>query len=98
MAEQRVADKTNEIPCVEPLLENLDIEGAVVTADAMHTQKETARFIVEEKKADYMFTVKDNQPTLRADIELLQLEAFPPSGDDDQQGPRPGGGAPTVGE
>ncbi|MFB3110945.1 MAG: ISAs1 family transposase [Gemmatimonadales bacterium] len=98
IAEQRVADKTNEIPCVQPLLENLDIEGAVVTADALHTQKETARFIVEEKKADYVFTVKGNQPTLRADIELLQLEAFPPSGDDGQQGPRPGGAAPTVGE
>lgn len=98
MAEQRVADQTNEIPCVEPLLENLYIEGAVVTADALHTQKETARFIVEEKKADYVFTVKGNQPTLRGDIELLQLEAFPPSGDDGQQGPRPGGGAPTVGK
>lgn len=98
IAEQRVADKTNEIPCVEPLLENLDIEGAVVTADALHTQKETARMIVEKKKADYVFTVKDNQPTLRADIELLHLEAFPPSGDDGQQGARPDGGAPTVGE
>jgi hypothetical protein len=31
----------------------------------MHTQKETARFLVEDKKADYVFTVKDNQPTLR---------------------------------
>ena len=98
LAEQRVADKTNEIPCVEPLLENLDIEGAVITADAMHTQKETARLIVQEKKADYMFTVKDNQPTLRADIDALQLEAFPPSGDNGQQGARPGGGAQTVGE
>ena len=46
----------------------------------------------------YVFTVKGNQPTLRGDIELLQLEAFPPSGDDGQQGPRPGGGAPTVGK
>jgi hypothetical protein len=98
MAEQRVAEKTNEIPCIQPLLENLDIEGAVVTADAMHTQKETARFIVEEKKADYVFTVKDNQPTLRADIDLLHLEALPPSGDDGRQGARPGGGAPTVGQ
>jgi hypothetical protein len=98
MAEERVADKTNEIPCIQPLLANLDIEGAVVTADAMHTQKKTARFIVEEKKADYVFTVKENQPTLRADIDLLHLEAFPPSGDDGQQGPRPGGGTPTVGE
>jgi hypothetical protein len=93
LAEHRVADKTNEIPCVKPLLEKLDIASAVVTADAMHTQKETARFIVKEKKADYVFTVKHNQPTLRADIELLHLEAFPPSGDDSQQGTRSGGEA-----
>lgn len=98
IAEKRVADKTNEIPCVAPLLEDLDIEGAVVTLDAMHTQTETARFIVEEKKADYLLTVKDNQPTLRADIEVLRLEAFPPSGDNGQQGARPPGGASTLGE
>jgi len=42
----------------------LNIEGAVVTTDSLHTQKETARYLVEEKKADYVFTVKDNQPTL----------------------------------
>jgi len=79
VAQQHVGDKTNEIPCVKPLLENVSIEGAVVTADAMHTQKETARFLVEDKKADYVFTVKDNQPTLQQDIADLGLEAFPPS-------------------
>jgi len=51
----------------------------VVTADALHTQKTTARFLVEEKKADYLFIAKDNQPTLRKDIELLGLTAIPPS-------------------
>jgi predicted transposase YbfD/YdcC len=51
----------------------------VVTADALHTQKETARYVVEVKKADYLFTVKDNQPTLKQDIADLHLEAFPPS-------------------
>lgn len=98
LAERRVSDKTNEIPCVKPLLKDLDIEGTVVTADAMHTQKETARFIVEDKKADYLFTVKDNQPGLRDDIALLHLEAFPPSGDHDEQGARPDRGAQAVGE
>ena len=44
----------------------------------MHTQKDTARFIVEEKHADYLFTVKDNQPTLKLDIETLKMESFPP--------------------
>jgi len=74
-----VGEKTNEIPCVKPLLAELNIEGAVVTADAMHTQKETARFIVEDKKADYVFTVKENQSTLLQDIADLGLEALPPS-------------------
>jgi hypothetical protein len=79
VAQQQVSEKTNEIPCVQTLLQDLNIEGSVVTADALHTQKETARFIVEDKKADYVFTVKDNQPTLRQDIADLGLEAFPPS-------------------
>jgi len=79
IAQVQVAVKSNEIPAVEPLLKPLDIEGAVVTADAMHTQKDTATFIVQEKKADYVFTVKDNQETLNNDIKLLQMEAFPPS-------------------
>jgi hypothetical protein len=98
LAQQRVSEKTNEIPCVEPLLKDLDIEGSVLTGDAMHTQKETARYIVEDKKADYLFTVKDNQPSLRDDIALLHLEAFPPSSDDGEQGPRPDRDAPAMGE
>jgi len=79
VAQVAVGAKTNEIPCVKPLLAELNIEGAVVTADAMHTQKETARFLVEDKKADYVFTVKDNQPTLLQDIVDLGIEALPPS-------------------
>lgn len=79
LAQQPVGDKTNEIPCIKPLLDDLNIQGAVVTADALHTQIETARYLVADKKADYVFTVKDNQPTLRQDIEDLHLEAFPPS-------------------
>jgi hypothetical protein len=71
VAQLAVGDKTNEIPCVKPLLRDLNIEGAVVTADALHTQKETARFVVKDKKADYVFTVKENQPTLLKDIAEL---------------------------
>jgi len=68
VAQMSVSEKTNEIPCARPLLAELDIEGSVVTADALHTQKETARYIVEKKEADYVLTVKDNQPTMRKDI------------------------------
>ena len=40
----------------------------MVTADALYTQRETARFLVEEKGAHYLFTVKDNQKTLANDL------------------------------
>lgn len=79
IAQERVPDKTNEIKSVEPLFQNLNIEGRVVTADALLTQREIARHLVEDKHAHYLFTVKDNQPTLRKDIEDLHLEDFPPA-------------------
>lgn len=59
-----VDDKSNEIPAVRELLEILNLKGAVVTADAMHCQKETARKIIE-KEADYVLQVKENQPELK---------------------------------
>lgn len=58
-----VDDKSNEIPAVLKLLELMEIEGAVITLDAMHCQKETAKAITE-KKADYILTVKGNQQKL----------------------------------
>ena len=79
IAQTQVDDKSNEITAVRPLLEDIDIGGMVVTADAMHTQRDTATFLVQQKKADYFFTVKDNQATLKCDIETLHLEASPPS-------------------
>jgi hypothetical protein len=79
IAQLHVEEKTNEIPKLPELLAPLPIEGALITVDALHTQKESARYIVEEKKADYFFIVKNNQPTLRQDISDLKLESFPPS-------------------
>ena len=79
VASRQVGVKTNEIPEIQPLLEPLDITDHVVTADAMHTQRETARFLVEDKHAHYLFTVKDNQPTLREAIAELSPAHFPPA-------------------
>ena len=84
IGQMEVEEKTNEIPKLPELLGPLPLEGAVITADAMHTQTESARFIVEDKKADYLFIVKDNQPTLRQDISDLKLESFPPSAHHDR--------------
>ena len=79
IGQKQIASKSNEIPSAKPLLQPLDLKGKVVTADAMHTQTDLARFIVEKKQADYLFTVKDNQSTLRDDIQSLKLsENFPP--------------------
>lgn len=79
VAQHAVPADTNEIPCVPALLEALPLEGTVVTADALHTQVETARYLLDEKHADYVLTVKKNQPTVYDDIDTLHLEAFPPS-------------------
>lgn len=72
--QEQVDEKTNEIKHAKPLFENIDIEGAVVTADAMHTQKNFANYLVNDKKADYVFTVKENQPILLEDIKSLELK------------------------
>jgi len=78
IAQRAVDQKSNEITAVRPLLEPLDLRGKVVTADAMHAQKEHARFLVEEKGADYVFTVKGNQGNLLRDIQDLGPEDFSP--------------------
>jgi hypothetical protein len=79
VAQREIPAKTNEIPELKPLLEPLELNGRVVTADALHTQRETARFLVEDKQADYLLTVKENQPTLYADLKALSPAHFPPA-------------------
>lgn len=53
-----------------PLLDPIDIEGKVITGDALLTQRAFADYLVLKRKAHYHFTVKGNQPTLLADIEF----------------------------
>ncbi len=56
----------------------MGIAGALVTAGAPHVEKETARYLVEDKKADYLFTtLKDNQPGLFAAIDALDWQHAP---------------------
>lgn len=78
-----VGDKSNEIPAVQQLINQLDLEGAVVTADAMHCQKETVR-LIREKEADYLLQVKGNQPSLETALNDAILKAF----DEDEKGLR----------
>jgi predicted transposase YbfD/YdcC len=60
-------EKSNEITAIPQLLELLDLEGALVTIDAMGCQKAIAAKIVEAG-GDYVLTVKDNQEHLREDV------------------------------
>jgi predicted transposase YbfD/YdcC len=69
-----VADASNEIPAVPALLALLDLTGAVVTLDAMHTQTATAQTI-RARGADYVLPLKDNQLTTRATVETFFAEA-----------------------
>jgi len=52
------------------MLDAIDIEGRTITADALLTQRELARYLVEDRGANYHFTVKGNQPTLLDDLAL----------------------------
>jgi DDE_Tnp_1-associated/Transposase DDE domain len=61
LAQASVDGKTNEITQFAPLPEPLDLAGAVITADALHTQREHAEFLVSNKKAHYILIVKKNQ-------------------------------------
>jgi len=77
LGQAAVDGKTNEITGFAPLLEPLELAGCVVTADAMHTQREHAEFLVTQKNAGYILIVKKNQPGLYAQIKNLPWRAIP---------------------
>lgn len=64
-----VAEKTNEIPAVRALCARLELDGRLVSLDALHTQAETARQLVLEHGGDYLMTVKGNQLSLQAAVQ-----------------------------
>lgn len=59
LGQRAVADKGSEIPALQDLLEPMDLIGTVVTADALHCQRETATWLTD-RGADYVLTVKGN--------------------------------------
>jgi predicted transposase YbfD/YdcC len=72
-----VDGKTNEISMFAPLLDTIDLTDVVVTADAMHTQREHARYLVAERGAHYLLIVKANQPILHAQLRALPWTRVP---------------------
>lgn len=87
-----VDTKTNEIPVARELLGELDLTGRTVALDALHTQDQTAQALVMEHGAHYTMTVKNNQPTLRQNIDKtlpVPPTGFSPSESDAHPGAHP---------
>jgi len=75
LAQQKVADKSNEITAIPDILSSLDIEGRIITIDAMGTQKAIASQIVDQG-GDYILALKQNQETLYNEVvEFFEQEA-----------------------
>ena len=70
LGQVKIDGKSNEITAIPKLLELLEIEGAIITIDAMGCQRKIAQKILD-KKADYIFSLKGNQGTLHDDIETF---------------------------
>jgi predicted transposase YbfD/YdcC len=81
-----VEAKTNEIPMFATLLDRIDLAGAVVTADALHAQRAHANYLVTQRGAHYVITVKRNQPGLHAQLANLPWRQVPVARDARQRG------------
>ena len=76
LGQEAVDEKSNEITAIPALVERLELEGALVSIDAMGCNPNIAQSILDAK-ADYLLAVKDNQPTLHADIKSY-FDTAPP--------------------
>jgi hypothetical protein len=83
---EAVADKSNEIPAGRTLLQRLDLDGTIALMDALHTQVQTARCVVQEGGGHYVLVVKGNQETLLKQAQTFLPEGFSPSTIDGGQG------------
>lgn len=69
LGQEKINEKTNEIPVLRQMLEYMNIKDKTITADALHCQKETCAKIIE-KQGNYVLGLKENQKTLHDNIEL----------------------------
>lgn len=76
----QIAEKSNEIPAIKPLLTGMSLQDCTITADAMHCQQETARFITQDLGGDYVFGLKGNQSGILERAGLKLSPVFFPSG------------------
>jgi hypothetical protein len=84
-----VAAKSNEIPAGQTLLDRLDLDGTIALLDALHTQVETARAIVQAGGGDYVLVVKGNQGDLQKQARHFLPEVFSPAIPDSRSRPWP---------
>jgi predicted transposase YbfD/YdcC len=69
LSQKTVGEKTNEIPIMQEMLKYIDLKGKVITADAMHCQKETAA-LIKGGGGDYIFGLKGNQEIMHDETKL----------------------------
>lgn len=80
LGQVNVASKTNEIPMFPVLCDRIDdLEEAVITADALHAQRSPADYLVLQRRAHYLLTVKGNQPSLLNQLKDLPWKDVPPA-------------------
>lgn len=74
VAQEPIQEKSNEIPALQPLLKKLPLVKSLITADALHCQQESARFVTQDRGGDYVFGLKGNQSGIleRAQTKLPQ--------------------------
>lgn len=72
--QKAIHEKTNEIPIFQEMLTYPDVEGKTVAADAMHCQRQTCRKIIQ-RKGNYLFSLKENQPSLLENVCLFFEDA-----------------------
>jgi len=77
LGQTNVDHTTGEIARFQPLLDGLDLAGRVVSADALHTQREHAVWLVTHKHAAYLLIVKANQPSLHHQLSTLPWRDIP---------------------
>jgi len=85
LGQVEVDAKTNEIPMLPVLLDRITIRGAVITADALHAQREHARYLAR-RGAHCILTVKANQPGLHAQLKALPWREVPVTSDTRETG------------
>ncbi len=76
LGQVEVGAKTNEIPLFTTLLDRLDVQDAVITADALHAQRDHATYL-HRRGAHYLLIVKRNQPNLYAQLAALPWRDVP---------------------